>query len=302
MTISDDCCFVAYQYTYVRPISKCRIFFHADYLVTLQFKVLFKFSSMDLFVPEDSIVRKIWGRGDTVLLIFAGASAEFALNTAVDWLYFTGRLPADPLGRLFSTVTYAQKIVFSSRNKALESIDKIVSIHRGVEEQRAASIPAAAYLDVLFLLIDYSIRSFELLQRRLTREEKTEIFAVFNRLGERMGLAGLPGDLVAWEHDRKQHLQENLVWGPFSADLYQQYRKHLGAFRYWLLLQGQTLLVPPAARRLLPLPAMAVISPVIQLYKVVRLLRLDSWVRVALLPKKFRASVAALDGYKPGTR
>ncbi|MEJ7663471.1 MAG: hypothetical protein WKG07_29945 [Hymenobacter sp.] len=39
-----------------------------------------------------------------VLFIFAGAAAEFALNKAVDWLYFTGRLPADPLGRLFSTV------------------------------------------------------------------------------------------------------------------------------------------------------------------------------------------------------
>lgn len=256
---------------------------------------------MDDFVDKDSIVRKIWGRGDTVLLIFAGASAEFALNKAVDWLYFTGRLPADPLGRLFSTVTYAQKIVFSSRDKALASIDNIVSIHRGVEARRASSIPAAAYLDVLFLLIDYSIRSFELLQRRLTREEKAEIFAVFNRVGAQMGLTGLPGDFTDWEHDRKKYLRENLVWSDFSADLYQQYRKHLGAFRYWLLLQGQTLLLPPAARRLLPLPAVAVISPVIQLYKAVRLLRLDYWVRVALLPKKFRASVAALDLCKPGS-
>jgi uncharacterized protein (DUF2236 family) len=252
---------------------------------------------MDDFVDKDSIVRKIWGRGDTVLLIFAGASAEFALNKSVDWLYFTGRLPADPLGRLFSTVTYAQKIVFSSRDTANGSIDKIVSIHRGVEAQRGTSIPAAAHLDVLFLLIDYSIRSFELLQRRLTREEKAEVFAVFNRLGVRMGLTGLPGDFTDWERLREQYLRENLVWSPFSADLYQQYRKHLGAFRYWLLLQGQALLLPPAARRLLPLPAMAVIGPAIQLYKMVRLLRLDYWVRVALLPQKFRASVAALDLY-----
>jgi hypothetical protein len=151
-------------------------------------------------------------------------------------------------------------------------------------------------------LIDYSIRSFELLQRRLTREEKAEVFAVFHRLGARMGLTGLPGDFMDWERARAQHLRENLTWSPFSADLYQQYRKHLGAFRYWLLLQGQALLVPPAARQLLPLPAVAVIGPVIQAYKLVRLLRLDYWVRVALLPKRFRTSVAALDGYKPGTR
>jgi uncharacterized protein (DUF2236 family) len=254
------------------------------------------------FVEKDSIVRKIWGRGDVVLLIFAGASAEFALNRAVDWLYFTGRLPADPLGRLFSTVTYAQKIVFSSRDKALDSIDNIVSIHRGVEARRGASIPAAAYLDVLFLLVDYSIRSFELLQRRLTGEEKAEVFSVFDRVGARMGLAGLPAHYADWERLREQHLRENLVWSPFSADLYRQYRKHLGPFRYWLLLQGQSLLVPPAIRPLLPLPAVPVIGPVIQVYKLVRLLRLDYWVRVALLPKKFRASVASLDLYKPGAR
>ena len=68
---------------------------------------------MELFVEKDSIVREIWGKSDTVLFIFAGASAEFALNKSVDWLYFTGKLPSDPLGRLFSTVKYAKSIVFS---------------------------------------------------------------------------------------------------------------------------------------------------------------------------------------------
>ena len=51
---------------------------------------------MEPFVAQNSIVRRIWGTSDTVLFIFAGAAAEFALNKAVDWLYFTGRLPADP--------------------------------------------------------------------------------------------------------------------------------------------------------------------------------------------------------------
>jgi hypothetical protein len=69
---------------------------------------------MRYFVGKHSIVRKIWGKADTVLFIFAGAAAEFALNKAVDWLYFTGKLPANPLDRLFSTVTYARKIVFST--------------------------------------------------------------------------------------------------------------------------------------------------------------------------------------------
>ena len=67
------------------------------------------------FVQQDSIVRKIWGNADTVMFIFAGAAAEFALNKAVDWLYFTGKLPKDPLGRLFSTVNYAKVIVMPFR-------------------------------------------------------------------------------------------------------------------------------------------------------------------------------------------
>ena len=80
---------------------------------------------MKQFVKHDSIVRTIWGKSDTVLLIFAGAAAEFALNKAVDWLYFTGKLPADPLGRLFSTVTYARRIIFAEEQHALKTIDSI---------------------------------------------------------------------------------------------------------------------------------------------------------------------------------
>src|SRR3954454_5193497 len=85
--------------------------------------------NMKFFVKEQSIVRQIWGKSDTILFIFAGAAAEFALNKAVDWLYFTGRLPADPLGRLFSTVSYAKAIVFAERAAAYKAIDKITSIH-----------------------------------------------------------------------------------------------------------------------------------------------------------------------------
>src|ERR1700755_3220289 len=100
------------------------------------------------FVQPGSIVRKIWGKSDTVLFIFAGAAAEFALNKAVDWLYFTGRLPADPLGRLFSTVAYARRIIFSDDNAALRAIDQITNIHKDVEKNRGAQIPDWAYRDV----------------------------------------------------------------------------------------------------------------------------------------------------------
>src|SRR3954469_18271313 len=106
---------------------------------------------MDFFVRHDSIVRKIWGKSDTILFIFAGASAEFALNKAVDWLYFTGKLPADPIGRLFSTVCYAQQIVFSSIEDANKAIDRITAIHSTVEKNRQSTIPDWAYRDVLYM-------------------------------------------------------------------------------------------------------------------------------------------------------
>src|SRR3954469_4616742 len=112
---------------------------------------------MKTFVHPSSIVREIWGKSDTILFISAGAAAEFSLNKAVDWLYFTGKLPADPIGRLFSTVTYARKIVFSEKESALKAINNITAIHSTVEANRNSKIPDWAYRDVLFMLIHYSI-------------------------------------------------------------------------------------------------------------------------------------------------
>src|SRR5688500_7985707 len=147
---------------------------------------------MQFFVDQNSIVRRIWGKSDTILFIFAGAAAEFALNKAVDWLYFTGRLPADPLKRLFSTITYSRQIIFSEKEAALNAIDKITAIHSAIEVSRCATIPDWAYRDVLFMLIHYSIASFEVMERKLTMQEKEEVYGVFLQLGNRMNLKALP--------------------------------------------------------------------------------------------------------------
>jgi uncharacterized protein (DUF2236 family) len=174
---------------------------------------------MNFFVPKGSIVRQVWGKSDTILFIFAGASAEFALNKAVDWLYFTGRLPADPLGRLFSTVSYARQIVFASEPDALKAIDKITAIHKGVEAARGAVIPDWAYRDVLFLLIHYSIAAFELLERKLSDRELSDLYDVFLRIGTRMGLKELPPTYAEWLPVREAHLQADLIKSDFTADL-----------------------------------------------------------------------------------
>lgn len=247
------------------------------------------------FVKEGSIVKTIWGRGDTILLIFAGASAEFALNKSVDWLYFTGKLPADPLGRLFSTVAYARRIVFAQEAQAMKAIDSITSIHKSVEKSRGAVIPATAYLDVLFMLIGCSISAYELLERRLTPEEKQEVFAVFYRVGERMGLEGLPTNYVDWETLRAQYLREDLEYSHYSKDLYKRYRKSLGWFRYRLLLQAQLLLVPERVRRLLRLGAFPWLWPAVQVYRFCAFLHLDKGIKLVLLPAEYRAQVFGLD-------
>jgi len=250
---------------------------------------------MEYFVSETSVVRTIWGKADTVLFIFAGAAAEFALNKAVDWLYFTGRLPADPLARLFSTVEYARQIVFAERTGAERAIDTIAAIHGAVEAKRGMAIPAWAYRDVLFLLIDYSIRAFEVLERPLTDPEKEEVFDVFARVGRRMGIPELPATHAAWLPVRQQHLAADLEHSRFTTDLYEQYRKHLGPLRYWLLLHAQCLVVPTLVRDLLHLGRRSWLQPVLPLYRRTQHLALGRRIRTALLPAEYQAKILALD-------
>ena len=244
---------------------------------------------------DDSIVRRIWGKSDTILFIFAGAAAEFALNKAVDWLYFTGRLPADPLGRLFSTVTYARLIVFSENKNALKAIDAMRQIHSTVEQKRGAVIPDWAYRDVLFMLIHYSIAAHELLEKKLTEEEKQEVFDVFYRVGSRMGLKGLPATFPEWVKMREDHLNNNMDKSKYTIDLFKQYRKHLGPFRYVLLIEGQKLVVPPQVRRMLGLNKFSFLSPVIPLYKFSRVFKMDWLIKSAVLPSAYKKQIRELD-------
>lgn len=249
----------------------------------------------EYFVAQNSVVRAIWGKADTVLVIFAGAAAEFAVNKAVDWLYFTGRLPADPLARLFSTVEYARQIVFAERREAERAIDTIAAIHGAVEAQRGQRIPAWAYRDVLYMLIDYSIRAFELLERPMSAAERAEVFAVFCRVGQRMGIPELPTSYSAWQLDRQQHLAHDLASSPFTTNLYLQYRKHLGPVRYMLLLQAQRLVAPPLVQQLLGFTSRSWLESVVPLYRRTQHLALSKWVKSALLPSSYRAQIEALD-------
>jgi len=250
---------------------------------------------MDYFVEKNSIFRKIWGKSDTVLFIFAGAAAEFALNKAVDWLYFTGRLPAQPIDRLFSTVSYARKIIFADNETALKTINSIYSIHKVVEKNRESTIPDWAYRDVLYMLIHYSLASFEVLERGLTLEEKEEVFDVFYRFGTIMKLKGLATNYKEWLVQRNNDIENDLLKSRYTIDLFKQYRKHLGSVRYFLLIEGQKLIIPEKVRLLLHFRKFSILSIVLPLYKLTRIFQLDNAIKKLILPHKYEKEIKELD-------
>ena len=228
-------------------------------------------------------------------MIFGGAAAEFALNKAVDWLYFTGRLPTDPIGRLFSTVTYAKRILFSSTYVANKTIDSIYDIHKGVEKNRQSKIPDWAYLDVLYMLIHYSIASFELLERKLSLEEKYEVYNVFYRFGTRMKLNNLPVTYDEWLIDRSQKLNDDLIKSDFTINLFKQYKKNLGAIRYRILIEAQKMIVPERVRELLGYSKFSFFILLIPFYKMFRFLKADALVKKILFPAKYYDQIIQLD-------
>lgn len=250
---------------------------------------------MEYFVEKGSVVREIWGKSDTVLFIFAGAAAEFALNKAVDWLYFTGRLPTDPLGRLFSTVSYARKIIFAQNEPALKIIDSIFFIHKGVEENRGRSIPDWAYRDVLYMLIHYSIASYEVLERKLTHSEKEEVYNVFYRFGERMKLKNLAPNHDEWLLQREIDMQNDLEKSEYTIDLFKQYKKHLGSIRYFILIEGEKLIIPKKVGKLLGFNKISLLTFILPFYKFSRVFHLDKAIKKLILPKKYAREIYQLD-------
>jgi hypothetical protein len=252
-------------------------------------------SRSEEFVGRHSIVRKIWGDPDLVLLIFAGSAAEFALNRAVDWLFFTGKIPSDPIGRFFSTVRFAQEIVFADRENARQTIARINAVHRSVEGQRGLIIPDWAYRDVLYMLIDYAERAYQLLYRGLARAEQDDLYEVFRRVGEGLKIPLLPATYTEWQEDRRYHLGRDLAYSEYTALLYRQYRSHLGFWRYYTLLKLQALLVPDEVRLLLALDSQPLFAELIGAYKLSDRLKLDLLVRRILIPPRYWAEIQQLE-------
>jgi uncharacterized protein (DUF2236 family) len=230
-----------------------------------------------------------------VLLVFAGSAAEFALNRAVDWLFFTGKLPTDPIGRLFTTASYAQEIVFADELTACRTLQGIRAAHEAVERQRGQKIPDWAHRDVLYMLIDYSERAHALFARPLEADEQAELYDVFYRVGIGLGIPDLPATYAEWRADRERHLQADLLNSDGTAALYARYRNQLGLWRYRLLLRVQAVLAPQHVRGLLRLKSAEWIRPLLRLYPVLARAGLRSTIQRLLMPPRYLPAVRGLD-------
>ena len=101
------------------------------------------------------------------------------------------------------------------------------------------------------MLIDYSIRSYELLERKLSVKERKKVFDVFLEVGKHMHIKDLPKDYEQFKVMRHTHIKDHLNCGELTKNLYKQYRKHLGVVRYKLLIESQILITPKAVSQLL---------------------------------------------------
>jgi uncharacterized protein (DUF2236 family) len=247
------------------------------------------------FVKQESVVRRIWGNGDIVLLIFAGCAAEFALNRAVDWLFFTGKLPGDPIGRLFATAAYAQQIVFADSSTAARALERIRSVHEAVELERQQRIPDWAHRDVLYMLIDYSERGHEMLARPLRAAEQDELYDVFRRVGNGLGIPDLPPAYADWREDRERHLRRDLLHTDATEALYAEYRNHLGGWRYDLLLRIQSVLAPEHVCGLLRLNRAEWLRAVLRAYPILVQAGLRAMMQRVVIPSRHLAAVRGLD-------
>src|SRR5690242_13116401 len=117
-------------------------------------------------------LRRIWASPDAIMLIFAGAAAEFALSRSVDWLFWTNALPNAPIERFFETVRFAQAIVLGDAQAAAQAIASVNRAHRGVERGRGRAIPQSSYRHVVGLLIDYGERAHAIVYGPLNPAER----------------------------------------------------------------------------------------------------------------------------------
>jgi hypothetical protein len=197
------------------------------------------------------ITRTIWGDADNILLIYVGSAAEFALNPENHWLFYTGKLPSDPLRRFERTLRYQRKLFFTPQEAMPALARHIKDIHRDVEKSRSQEegpiqISDQAYLQVFSMLIEYGILGFEYLHRRkMTLQERETYFNDMQSIAVMMEIRDFPEDYRHYLTRRARMVVSELQCNAFTVELMDAYRKRLPAFSYWGLLQFQACFIHP---------------------------------------------------------
>jgi hypothetical protein len=90
-------------------------------------------------------------------------------------------------------------------------------------------------------------------------------------------------------------MERDLARGRHTALLYGSYRRHLGEWRYRLLLEVQALLVPERVRGLLRLRRRALFSAAVDVYAALPLPGLRPLLRRLLLQPRYWGEVAEVE-------
>ena len=243
----------------------------------------------------DPCFLRIWGSPDVIMLIFAGSAAEFAVNKAVDWLFWTNALPQAPIERFFETVHFAQAMLFGDAATAAAAIEGVNRAHGGVERSRGDHIPQWAYRDVLFMLIDYAERAHAIVYGPMTEDERLRYFAASIAIGRALRIQDLPPSYAEYQAQRQAHLEHDTEHSVFTDRLYAAYQEHLGAWRTRALLDLQASIVPEQVSRLLGLPRKRPVDLLLRAYRHLRSRWLLRRLYGVLLPREYAAQLVAIE-------
>jgi uncharacterized protein (DUF2236 family) len=250
--------------------------------------------------PDESfggaVTRRIWTDVDNLLLVFVGSAAEFALVGENHWLFYTMALPSAPWDRFLSTLAYNRKIFLTPKDKVPALAQAIRGIHTRVEEKRsgdegrATAISNGAFKAVGAMLIDYGIAGYAYLHRRPLSDAECEAHYQDERaFFALMGITDLEADYPTYRQNRETVLRDNLHVNAHTRDLFDAYRRELGAFRMWILCQFMAHFVPPVLCARLGLRRNPLFTPCYRLYPYSR--RFSPLLRRALFPKRVRMAL-----------
>ena len=110
-----------------------------------------------------------------------------------------------------------------------------------------------------------------------------------------MNVRELPKNYSEWQVDRQRHLVRDLSYSKHTALLYEAYRRHLGMWRYYLLLEVQAVLVPDEVRQMLSLRPKKLMTGLAQTYGVLDSNNLQSLVHTLLIPRRYWSEIKGFE-------